>query len=130
MVWGLKENGVQEVSIINCNPETVSTDYDISDRLYFEELTFERVMDIYEKEKPTGIVTCVGGQTANKLTPRLAKQGVNIIGTSSKDVDRAEDRAKFGKLLDSLESSNLHGKNLLDIRSQTICRNRRLSCFS
>ena len=102
MVWALKENGIKEVSIINCNPETVSTDYDVSNRLYFEELTFERVMDIYEKENPSGIVTCVGGQTANNLTPYLAKYGVNIIGTSSEDVDRAEDREKFGKLLDSL----------------------------
>ncbi|MDF2767187.1 MAG: carB [Nitrososphaeraceae archaeon] len=102
MVWALKKNGIKEVSIINCNPETVSTDYDVSDRLYFEELTFERVMDIYEKENPSGIVTCVGGQTANNLNPYLAKYGVNIIGTSSEDVDRAEDREKFGKLLDSL----------------------------
>jgi carbamoyl-phosphate synthase large subunit len=102
MVWALKENGIKEVSIINCNPETVSTDYDVSNRLYFEELTFERVMDIYEKENPSGIVTCVGGQTANNLNPYLAKYGVNIIGTSSEDVDRAEDREKFGKLLDSL----------------------------
>lgn len=103
MVWGLRENGIEEVSIINCNPETVSTDYDVPERLYFEELTFERVMDIYEKEQPTGIVTCVGGQTANNLAPKLAKAGVNIIGTSSNDVDRAEDRAKFGQLLDSLD---------------------------
>ena len=102
MVWGLKENGVKDVSIINCNPETVSTDYDIPDRLYFEELTFERVMDIYEKEKPSGIVTCVGGQTANNLTVKLARAGVNIIGTSSDKVDTAEDRSKFGQLLDSL----------------------------
>ncbi len=102
MVWGLKENGIKDVSIINCNPETVSTDYDIPERLYFEELTFERVMDIYEKEKSTGVVTCVGGQTANNLTPKLAKMGVNIIGTSSEDVDGAEDRVKFGQLLDSL----------------------------
>ena len=102
MVAGLKENGIKEVSIINCNPETVSTDYDFCDRLYFEELTFERVMDIYEKENPTGIVTCVGGQTANNLAPKLSKHGVRIIGTKSEDVDRAEDRAKFGQLLDSL----------------------------
>jgi len=102
MVWALKENGIKEVSIINCNPETVSTDYDVSNRLYFEELTFERVMDIYEKEKASGIVTCVGGQTANNLTPYLTKYGVKIIGTSSDGVDRAEDREKFGKLLDSL----------------------------
>ena len=102
MVWGLKENGISNVSVINCNPETVSTDYDISDRLYFEELTFERVMDIYEKENPTGVVTCVGGQTANNLTPSLAEHGASIIGTRSEDVDRAEDRMKFGQLLDSL----------------------------
>jgi carbamoyl-phosphate synthase large subunit len=102
MVWGLKENGVSEVSIINCNPETVSTDYDIPERLYFEELTFERVLDIYQKEQPGGIVTCVGGQTANNLTPKLAKAGVKIIGTSSDAIDTAEDRAKFGGLMDTL----------------------------
>ncbi|MGI0015795.1 MAG: carbamoyl phosphate synthase large subunit, partial [Nitrososphaera sp.] len=102
MVWGLKENGVKEISVINCNPETVSTDYDICDRLYFEELTLERVLDICDQEHPTGVVTCVGGQTANNLTLKLANKGLNIIGTSSKDVDRAEDRAKFGQLLDSL----------------------------
>ncbi len=103
MVWDLKENGVKEISVINCNPETVSTDYDICDRLYFEELTLERVLDICDKERPTGVVTCVGGQTANNLTPKLAKSGINIIGTSSEDVDRAEDRAKFGHLLDLLK---------------------------
>ncbi|HEX2408371.1 MAG TPA: carbamoyl-phosphate synthase large subunit, partial [Nitrososphaeraceae archaeon] len=103
MVMGLKNNGIDEVSIINCNPETVSTDFDVSDRLYFEEITFERVMDIYEKENPDGIITCVGGQTANNLTLSLAKYGAKIIGTSSFDVDRAEDREKFGKLLDDLK---------------------------
>lgn len=103
MVMGLKSNGIDEVAIINCNPETVSTDFDVSDRLYFEELTFERVMDIYEKENPDGIITSVGGQTANNLTLSLAKYGAKIIGTSSFDVDRAEDREKFGKLLDSLK---------------------------
>jgi len=102
-VWALKENGVKEISVINCNPETVSTDYDICDRLYFEELTLERVLDICEKERPTGVVTCVGGQTANNLTPKLAKCGINIVGTSSENVDKAEDRAKFGQLLDSLK---------------------------
>ena len=102
-VWGLKENEVNEISVINCNPETVSTDYDICDRLYFEELTLERVLDICEKERPLGVVTCVGGQTANNLTPKLAKNGINIIGTSSENVDRAEDRAKFGQLLDLLK---------------------------
>ena len=103
MVIGLKNNGISEVSIINCNPETVSTDFDVSDRLYFEEITLERVLDIYDKEKSDGIITCVGGQTANNLTQSLAKNGAKIIGTSSFDVDRAEDREKFSKLLDSLK---------------------------
>jgi carbamoyl-phosphate synthase large subunit len=115
MVWALKKNGIKEVSIINCNPETVSTDYDVSNRLYFEELTFERVMDIYEKENPSGIVTCVGGQTANNLNPYLAKYGVNIIGTSSEDVDRAEDREKFGKLLDSLNIRQPAWKKFIEV---------------
>ena len=102
MVWGLKTNGVKEVSVINCNPETVSTDYDICDRLYFEELTFERIVDIVEFEKLAGIVTAVGGQTANNLTPKLAKFGIKIIGTSYEDIDRAENRSTFSKVLDDL----------------------------
>lgn len=102
MVWGLKENGIKEVSVINCNPETVSTDYDICDRLYFEELTLERVLDIAEFEKLTGIVTAVGGQTANNLTPKLAQNGIKIIGTSYEDIDKAENRSNFSKVLDEL----------------------------
>ena len=102
MVWGLQENGVKEVSVINCNPETVSTDYDICNRLYFEELTLERILDIADFEKPTGIVTAVGGQTANNLTPKLAKNGINIIGTSFENIDRAENRSKFSQVLDEL----------------------------
>ena len=102
MVWGLKSNGFDEVAVINCNPETVSTDYDVSDRLYFEELTLERVLDIYEKENSDGIVTCVGGQIANNLTPKLARHNVKILGTDPEDLDRAEDRAKFSTLLDKL----------------------------
>jgi carbamoyl-phosphate synthase large subunit len=116
MVWALKENGIKEVSIINCNPETVSTDYDVSNRLYFEELTFERVMDIHEKEKPSGVITCVGGQTANNLTPYLSKHGVKIIGTSSEDVDRAEDREKFGQLLDTLNIRQPAWKKFTELR--------------
>ncbi len=102
MVWGLQENGVKEVSVINCNPETVSTDYDICNRLYFEELTLERILDIADFEKPTGIVTAVGGQTANNLTTKLAKNGVKIIGTSFENIDRAENRSKFSQVLDEL----------------------------
>lgn len=102
MVWGLKNNGIKSVSVINCNPETVSTDYDISDRLYFEELSLERILDIYEKERPKGIVTCVGGQTANNLVPKLGELNVRIIGTDSIHTDMAENREKFSRLLDSL----------------------------
>jgi carbamoyl-phosphate synthase large subunit len=102
MVWGLQENGVKEVSVINCNPETVSTDYDICNRLYFEELTLERILDIADFEKPTGIVTAVGGQTANNLTPKLAQNGIKIVGTSFEDIDRAENRSKFSQVLDEL----------------------------
>ncbi len=102
-VLGLKENGIEEAILINCNPETVSTDYDICDKLYFEELTLERVLDIYEKEMPQGIIVSVGGQTANTLAPSLAKHGARILGSSSRTIDRAEDRAKFSSLLDRLD---------------------------
>ena len=102
MVWGLQENGEKNISVVNCNPETVSTDYDICSRLYFEELTLERILDIAEFENPKGIVTCVGGQTANNLTLGLAKNGINIMGTAADDVDRAEDRSKFSAELDKL----------------------------
>ena len=102
MVWGLQEHGEKNVVVVNCNPETVSTDYDICSRLYFEELTQERILDITEFENPKGVVTCVGGQTANNLTPTLAKNGVNILGTKAEDVDRAENRSKFSSVLDEL----------------------------
>ena len=101
MVWGIREHDIP-VAVVNCNPETVSTDYDICNRLYFEELTHERVMDIVEFENPRGVVTSVGGQAANNLTPSLAASGVPILGTSATDVDRAEDRSKFSAELDKL----------------------------
>ncbi len=102
MVYGLRGNGVKNISIINCNPETVSTDYDVPDRLFFEELTLERVLDICDKEKPFGLITCVGGQSANNLVSKLSVNDINILGTSSQDVDNAEDRSKFSNLLDTL----------------------------
>ncbi len=101
-VQALKQNGIEETIMINCNPETVSTDYDTCDKLYFEELTLERILDIYEKEMPQGILVSVGGQIANNLAPILVKQGVRILGSSSRTIDRAEDRAKFSALLDRL----------------------------
>ncbi|MBI4019554.1 MAG: carbamoyl-phosphate synthase (glutamine-hydrolyzing) large subunit [Candidatus Aenigmarchaeota archaeon] len=91
-----------EVIMINYNPETVSTDYDIIDKLYFDELTLERVLDIADKENPLGIVVSVGGQIPNNLATALAKYGMNIIGTKAENIDRAEDRVKFSSLLDSI----------------------------
>ena len=100
--WAMKEEGIDEVIVVNNNPETVSTDYDMSDKLYFEELTLERVLDIVDKEKPLGVVVSVGGQTPNNLALPLAKCGVKLLGTSAKSIDRAEDRSKFSQLLDGL----------------------------
>jgi len=102
MTWSLKDKGMDEVIMINCNPETVSTDFDVLDKLYFEELTLERVLDIIEKENPQGVVVSVGGQIPNNLALKLSNNGVKILGTDAKDIDRAEDRAKFSALLDSL----------------------------
>jgi carbamoyl-phosphate synthase large subunit len=101
-VWALKKHGMDEAIMINCNPETVSTDYDTSDKLYFEELSLERILDIYEIEKPLGAVVGVGGQTPNNLAMKLAKAGVTLIGASAESIDRAEDRSKFSALLDQL----------------------------
>ena len=100
--WALKSKGVDEVIVLNYNPETVSTDWDVNDKLYFDEITLERVLDIYEKEKPIGVITCVGGQIANNLAPLLEKKGIKILGSSGNAVDMAEDRRKFSALLDKL----------------------------
>ena len=88
--------------MINYNPETVSTDYDMCDRLYFDELTFERVMDIYELENPHGMIVSVGGQIPNNLATRLDQAGVSLLGTSSNSIDNAEDRHRFSSLMDTL----------------------------
>ena len=98
-VWTLKELGY-DVVIINNNPETVSTDYDTADRLYFEPLTPEDVMNIIDVEHPTGVVVAFGGQTAIKLTKYLDNNGINILGTSAKSIDTAEDRELFDELLE------------------------------
>ena len=94
----IRNEGFRSV-MINYNPETVSTDYDMCDRLYFDELTFERVMDIIELEYPRGVIVSTGGQIPNNLAMRLDEQGVPILGTSAKDIDNAEDRAKFSSML-------------------------------
>src|SRR5947209_1056849 len=88
--------------VINCNPETVSTDYDTSDRLYFEELTFERIADICDFEKPHGVIVAVGGQTPNNRAKALQNYGIPLLGTDAIHIDQAEDRNKFSQLLDSL----------------------------
>lgn len=91
-----------EVIMLNYNPETVSTDYDICDRLYFDEISLERVIDIYEYERPVGVVVSMGGQIPNNLAIRLAAAGVKVLGTSAERIDAAEDRRRFSSLLDEL----------------------------
>ncbi len=97
-VWALREMGIEAI-IINNNPETVSTDFDISDRLYFEPLTAEDVLNIIDKEKPEGVIVQFGGQTAINLAASLQKAGVKVFGTSVDDIDRAEDRERFDEVL-------------------------------
>ncbi len=94
----IRKEGYRSI-IINYNPETVSTDYDMCDRLYFDELTFERVLDVIELENPHGVVVSTGGQIPNNLAMYLDEQNVNILGTKAKDIDNAEDRAKFSSML-------------------------------
>ncbi|NLD21688.1 MAG: carbamoyl-phosphate synthase (glutamine-hydrolyzing) large subunit [Bacteroidales bacterium] len=98
----IRKTGLRGI-MINYNPETVSTDYDMCDRLYFDELTYERVLDIYEKEQPQGVVVSVGGQIPNNLALRMKNTGhVNILGTTAENIDKAEDRHKFSSMLDRL----------------------------
>ncbi|MFQ6608244.1 MAG: carbamoyl-phosphate synthase large subunit [Fidelibacterota bacterium] len=100
-VLGLKDLGYKTI-MVNCNPETVSTDFDLADRLYFEPITFEDVLNIIDFEKPDGVVVQFGGQTPLKIANDLAQAGVPIIGTSPESIDLAEDREKFGRVLDKL----------------------------
>ncbi len=99
--FALKEDGYETI-MVNCNPETVSTDYDTSDRLYFEPLTLEDVLHIIHREKPMGVIVQFGGQTPLKLAVPLEKEGVQILGTTPDSIDRAEDRKRFKELLDKL----------------------------
>lgn len=91
-----------ETIMLNYNPETVSTDYDICDRLYFDEISYENVLEIYDREQPEGVVVSMGGQIPNNLAIRLHEAGIKVLGTSPEDIDRAEDRNKFSGLLDEL----------------------------
>ncbi|MGB3368646.1 MAG: carbamoyl-phosphate synthase (glutamine-hydrolyzing) large subunit [Acidaminobacteraceae bacterium] len=100
-VWSIKEAGYEAI-MINNNPETVSTDFDIADKLYFESLNIDYVMDIIEKEKPEGVILQLGGQTSINLAQKLSENGVNILGSSYESIDTAEDRDKFRAFLDKL----------------------------
>jgi carbamoyl-phosphate synthase large subunit len=100
--FALRDLGYETI-MVNCNPETVSTDYDTSDKLYFEPLTVEDVLSIYEEEKPDGVIVQFGGQTPLKLAVPLEKAGVKIIGTSPDSIDMAEDRKRFNKLVEKLK---------------------------
>lgn len=110
----VKKSGFSTI-MINCNPETVSTDYDECDKLYFEELSSERILDIYEFEQPLGIIVSMGGQVPNSLALPLSLQGVRILGTTPENIDRAEDRHKFSNLLDSLHIGQPPWKELSTI---------------
>lgn len=110
----IQEEGYRGV-MINYNPETVSTDYDICDRLYFDELSYERVLDIIDLEKPKGVIVSVGGQIPNNLAIRLYNTNIQILGTSPKSIDRAENRYKFSQMLDSLGVDQPKWKELTSI---------------
>jgi carbamoyl-phosphate synthase large subunit len=99
--FALRDEGIESI-MVNCNPETVSTDYDTSNKLYFEPLTVEDVLSIYEKEKPEGVIVQFGGQTPLNIAADLARAGVKIIGTSTETIDLAEDRDRFRKMMDKL----------------------------
>jgi len=114
-VMTLRNLGYRTI-MVNCNPETVSTDYDTCDKLYFEEVTSERVMDIYEKESPLGVIVSMGGQIPNTLALPLHADGVSILGTSPRSIDMAEDRHKFSQLLDTLGIDQPLWKELTSVR--------------
>ncbi|MDR2071894.1 MAG: carbamoyl-phosphate synthase (glutamine-hydrolyzing) large subunit [Spirochaetaceae bacterium] len=103
--------------MVNCNPETVSTDYDMCDRLYFEELTLERILDIYERERPDGLILSMGGQIPNNLATKLYDAGALIYGTTPQSIDMAEDRNKFSALLDKLGIEQPQWRELTDLAS-------------
>ena len=100
-VKALRERGIETI-MVNCNPETVSTDYDLPDRLYFEPLTFEDVLEIVDREKPSGVILQFGGQTPLKLALPLMRAGVNVLGTHPDTIDQVEDRKRFGAMIDEL----------------------------
>ncbi len=115
-VWGLQAEGMEAI-IINNNPETVSTDFDTADKLYFEPLTLEDVLNVIDKEKPQGVVVQFGGQTAINLAGELAENGVKILGTPVEGIDAAEDREKFGVLLNDLAVPQTEGSTAFTVEN-------------
>lgn len=113
-VWALREEGIEAI-IINNNPETVSTDFDTADRLYFEPLLPEDVLNILEKEKPEGVILQFGGQTPINLAGKLQAAGMKILGTSVEDIDRAEDRERFDRLLNQLDIPKPPGRTAFSV---------------
>ncbi|RFB38061.1 MULTISPECIES: carbamoyl-phosphate synthase large subunit [Brevibacillus] len=118
-VWALKEAGYEAI-IVNNNPETVSTDFNTSDRLYFEPLYIEDVMHIIDQEKPEGVIVQFGGQTAINLADKLAKRGVKILGTSLENIDAAENREKFEALLRKLDIAQPPGKTVTSVEEAVV----------
>jgi carbamoyl-phosphate synthase large subunit len=118
-VRALQEMGYETI-LLNYNPETVSTDYDVCDKLFFDEISFETVLDIWERERPLGVVVSMGGQVPNNLALKLHRAGVKVLGTSPDNIDRAEDRKKFSALLDELaQAQNLEAKERVLMKMHT-----------
>jgi carbamoyl-phosphate synthase/aspartate carbamoyltransferase/dihydroorotase len=125
----IRELGYKAI-VINCNPETVSTDYDEADRLYFDELNFESVMDIYELENPMGIILSMGGQIPNNIAMSLHRKKVKIIGTNAEMIDYAENRYKFSRVLDNLDIDQPKWKELNSIEEAiNFCHNVEYPCL-
>jgi carbamoyl-phosphate synthase large subunit len=122
-VLALKELGYETI-MVNCNPETVSTDYDTADRLYFEPLTIEDVLNIIETEKPEGVIVQFGGQTPLKLAVPLEKEGVKILGTSPDSIDRAEDRKRFKELLHKLDLRQAESDTVMSVEEALLAAER------
>ena len=121
-VWALRKMGIEAI-IVNNNPETVSTDFDISDRLYFEPLTTEDVLNIIDKEKPEGVIVQFGGQTAINLAASLQKAGVKVFGTSVNDIDRAEDRERFDEVLEQTKIPRPKGTSVTTVEGAVTAAN-------
>lgn len=122
-VWALRQMGIESI-IVNNNPETVSTDFDTADRLYFEPLTPEDVLNIIDKEKPEGVIVQFGGQTAINLANSLEKAGIKVFGTSVNDIDRAEDRERFDELLEEISIPRPQGTSVTNVEDAVTAANK------